>query len=106
MPQIKLPDNVTPEQFAKAEPLLLTLILHDPENPDSGYGNPIVPLTEQDFQTKRVRAVKPGEYVGEFRDKEDPRRRFSFKLTAGDPPMLYISPINPEIFKEENANPK
>jgi hypothetical protein len=75
MPDINLPDQITPEQFAKAEPLVLTLILQDPE---SGYGDGIVPLTEDDFKNKRVRRIKPGEYVGEFRDKRDPRKRFSF----------------------------
>lgn len=97
---INLPDKVTPEQFAKAEPLVLTLILQDE---DSGFREGIIPLTEDDFKQNRVRSVKPGEYVGEFRSKKDPKKRFSFKLSweEGKPYILY-SPINPELFKSED----
>lgn len=101
-PTVALPDKITPEQFAKAEPLVLTLILQDP---DSGYGDSVQPLTEDDFKSKRVRRVKPGEYVGEFRDKLDPRKRFSFKLSvSSNSPTLVFSPINPELFKEPESN--
>lgn len=106
MEAIALSDDITPEEFAKAEPLVLKMILQDPQ---SGYRYGIVPLTEADFKANRVRRVKPGEYVGEFRDKKDPKKRFAFHLfVENDQPMCTYSPINPEFFKEENpeANQK
>ena len=75
---IKLPDNPTPEQFKKAEPLVIKQII------ESVY-------TDGIDQLVNYRQVKPGKYTGEFRDGE---KRFSFDFEEGK--GITYGSINPE----------
>lgn len=76
---IELPDNPTPEQFKKAEPLLLKAIIEE------YYTDGVDRLVE-------YRMVKPGRYQGEF---VDGKKRFSFDVNSGGNSIDY-KPINPE----------
>jgi hypothetical protein len=90
----KLPDDPTPEQFAKAEPIMLQQIIE--ENFDTAafearqngqyQGNIIDPL-----DMNRVRRVAPGRYVGEFTDNNG-SDRYRFEL---DDKGITFSPIRP-----------
>lgn len=76
-----LPTNPTPEQFKKAEPIMLQMIIE--ENYDTSAfqarengefeGGIIDPL-----DMKKVRQIRPGEYTGEFTDGD---QRFRFTLS-------------------------
>ena len=76
-PMINLPNNPTPEQFAKAEPVLVKQIIE---------GTYTSGVDSVDF-----RRVKPGKYTGEFRDG---KKRFMFSFEAGS--GISYKPINPE----------
>lgn len=76
---IKLPDNPTPEQFKKAEPVLLKAIIEET-------------YTDGIDQIVNYRMVKPGKYQGEFRDG---KKRFSFDIDT-DKGNIGYKPINPE----------
>lgn len=93
---MNLPETTTPEQFKKAEPILLTSILES----DEAYSEGIMPLTPQDYRT-----VKPGHYEGQFCDKRRPKIRFSFVITVDDDGETKVtySPINPELMAQVKA---
>lgn len=76
---IKLPENVTPEQFKQAEPLVIRGIIEE------FYTDGIDELVD-------YRMVKPGSYTGEFRDG---KKRFRFEFDA-DKERITYDPINPE----------
>ncbi len=61
---LKLPENPTPEQFKKAEPLILKRILKE-------Y------YTDGNIRVVDYRRVSPGKYTGEFKDG---KKRFSFTI--------------------------
>lgn len=75
---MQLPTDITPEQFEKAEPLIVAALLEE------YYTAGIAPLRPQDF-----RRVKPGQYTGEFRS-QDGRSRFTFEIGAKD---IFYKPI-------------
>lgn len=74
---IKLPENPTPEQFEKAEPLLVKAIIEE--------------TYTDGIDSVNFRRVKPGQYTGEFRDDKK-RFRFDFEASKG----ISYKPINPE----------
>lgn len=75
---MQLPTDITPEQFDKAEPIVLAGLIEE------FYTSGIAPLRPQDY-----RRVKPGEYQGEFRGK-DGRSRFTFEI---DSKGIFYKPI-------------
>lgn len=77
---IALPDNPTPEQFKKAEPILLKSII------ESVYTDGIDDIN--------YRMVKPGHYEGEFKDED---RRFKFVLQDDS---INYKPINPDAIAD------
>lgn len=76
---IKLPDNLTAEQFARLEPKLIEAIL------EQYYIDGIT-------QISNYRLIRPGSYQGEFRDG---KKRFSFNIN-GDRDTVTYKPINKE----------
>lgn len=75
---LKLPDNPTPAQFKKAEPLIVKAIIEET-------------YTDGIDQLVNYRMVKPGKYTGEFRDG---KKRFAFDFESGK--GISYKPINPE----------
>ena len=93
--KITLPDNPTPEQLKRAEPLLVKMILEDSER---AYSDGIQPLTrvESDPKTGEFVRTAPGEYEGIFVDI-DGSPSFKFKIVDGE--SVY-SPIGDEFTDE------
>jgi|GEM_PF-4285646 len=85
---VKLPKTVTPEQFKRAEPIVLQAIIE--EYYTDGIRN---------LRTRDYRAIAPGRYTGEFRDKDDPKRRFTFEL---DGKSIKYKPVDPNAIKDRD----
>lgn len=87
---LNLPPNPTPEQFDKAEPLLVQNIL------EQYYRDGIKPLKRVDANPKagEFMRVAPGQYKGIFIDR-DGQMQFAFEFNNATDDINY-SPLNPE----------
>lgn len=80
--QIKLPDNPTPTQFKKAEPILLKSII------ETFFIEGVKPLKEGEYN-----ADATGSYKGSFRSKLT-NKQFKFELNnKGNTPTLKYEPV-------------
>jgi hypothetical protein len=88
---LKLPENPTPEQFEKAEPLVVQAILEE-------YFGKIKPLKRaegSDPGDGEFVRVRPGQYKGIFLPPKG-ATRFAFEI--GDKDVVYM-PLNPETLE-------
>ena len=85
---ITLPDNPTPEQLQRAEPILVRMILQDPE---TGYSDGIQPLkaVESDPGQNEYVVTGPGTYQGFFTDIDGEGQEGQFEFEILDGSVIY-----------------